>query len=170
MILSENMLALLSAQYAHEYSNALFYDALHSWADMRGFDGSAAFLKAQSDGERAHAAKVLAYIGDRNAELAPMVPEIVAAKPATLLELFQSVRTRETDTTDAIYAIRAQAEAEGDAATCAWLMQPDGLIIEQIEEERVSQTILDRWAMRSVGGGVSGEIDHDMDVWIKGMV
>ena len=177
MILSANMLALLSAQYGHETANSLFYHALQSWAEMRGLDGTAAFMAKQAAGERSHADAVLGYIHDRNEQLAlgPLV--VPAASPAHFRDVFDLAQARERETTAMILAIKAQAEAEGDAATCAWLMQPGGLVLEQVEEERVIQSVIDRLNARdgmvALSGEVvpmaanPGEVVHDIDVWLK---
>jgi len=180
MILSANMLSLLSAQYAHEIKNALAYASMQSWAEMRGLDGTAAFFAGQSKGETDHANMVLAYIHARNEQLATGLPISWPTEfPASFVGQFLQAQAIERATTDAIYAIKAQAEAEGDYATCAWLSRPDGLILEQVEEENVIQTILDRVTARrglvtldqedggTVPAEMPGEVIHDIDAWLK---
>jgi ferritin len=165
MILSANMLAFLTAQYGHETGNSLFYAALWSWAEMRGLDGTAAFFAAQSKDEQEHAEKVLAYIHDRNEQLGAISVDFSPTVPADFAGLFTLAQAREQATTAQIYALKAQAMAENDYATCAWLDAPGGLILEQIEEERVIQNILDRIAIR----GTDPAAVHDIDVWIAGI-
>jgi len=184
MILSANILTLLCRQYSHEIANSLFYTSLHSWAEMRGLDGTAAYMAKQAAGERGHADLILGYIHDRNEQLTlsslDMPAEVPAEVPASFVDLFLLAQARERMTTDMIAAIKAQSEIEGDIFTCAWLMQPASLIIEQIEEERTIQTILDRITARrglvpmdsssSVDmAEMPGEVIHDIDVWIKGL-
>jgi len=180
MILSANVLTLLCRQYSHEIANSLFYASLQSWAEMRGLDGTAAYMAAQAKGELAHADKVLRYIHDRNEQLALAPLEIQATAPASFVDLFMLSQARERLTTDMIAAIKAQAEAEGDMLTCAWIVQPSGLAMEQIEEERTIQTILDRITARrgmvplDASEGVDmaempGNVIHDIDCWIKGL-
>lgn len=177
MILSANILSLLSAQYSHETANSLFYHALQSWAEMRGLDGTAAFMAKQASGELDHADKVLAYIHDRNEQLNLGPVTIPASSPAHFRDVFEMAQARERDTTSAILAIKAQAEIEGDAATCAWLMQTGGLVLEQAEEERVIQSIIDRLNARdgmvpldsteTAMASSPGEVIHDIDTWLK---
>lgn len=177
MVLSANMLSLLSAQYGHETANSLFYTALQSWAEMRGLDGTAAFMAGQAAGERKHADMVLAYIHDRNEQLNLGPINVPPASPAHFLDVFTLAQAREVATTESVLSIKAQAEAEGDAATCAWLYAPGGLVLEQVEEERVIQSVLDRIKART--GGINfagetvpaadtpGEVIHDIDAWLK---
>ena len=163
MILSGNILNLLSVQYSHETANSIFYAALQSWADMRGLTGTASFFRKQSEGERGHADHVLSYIHDRNEQLAPKPVEIPVLTVGTFTDLFKLAQERERLTSEMILAIKTQAEAEGDGATCQWLLDPDGLIKEQVEEENVIQTILDRIAIDPTAG------PHLLDVWIGGL-
>lgn len=164
MILSANILTLLSAQYAHEIGNSLFYAMLQSWMEMRGFDGAAAFFKAQSEGERSHADSILAYIDDRNEELSLEPVAVPYAKPASYLDAFMAVQERERETTDKIVGIVEQSKIEHDAATFAWFNREGGLVLEQVEEEAIIQTVLDRLASR----GTDAATYHDIDVWLKG--
>jgi ferritin len=165
MILSANMISFLTAQYGNETANSVFYASLQSWAEMRGLDGTAAFLEKQSKGERDHADMILSYIHDRNEQLKSVDMSILPAVPVDFPSLFAMVQGREQATSEQIYAIKAQAEAEGDAMTCAWIMQPGGLILEQCEEERLIQTIIDRITIR----GTDAATAHDIDVWISGL-
>ena len=178
MILSANMLSLLSSQYAHEASNALKYAALQSWADMRGLDGTASFFEKQSKGETDHANKVLAYIQARNEQLQVCPIDWNIAIPGSYQGAFASALEIERATTDKLYALKEQAEAERDLASCAWLMQSDGLILEQVEEERVIQSVIDRILVRTgalpilMGEDVpmsseTGSAVHDIVAWLK---
>lgn len=179
MILSANLLTLLCRQYAHEVTNSLVYASFQSWADMRGLDGTAAFFASQAKGERDHADMVLKYIHDRSEQLAVMPIDVSGAvAPSSFVGLFLAAQELERGTSDAIAEIRAQAEVERDMMTCAWLVQPSGLVMEQIEEEATIQTILDRITARRglvpLNGELEadmaempGEIIHDIDCWIK---
>ena len=181
MTLSTNILEMLTTQYYHEVGNSILYALLQSWADMRGLDGTAAFFASQSKGERDHADMVLAYIHDRNEQLAlgtvPPVEPLPDGMPNTYLGLFTAALAREIETTDKIKAIRFQAVNEGDAMTFAWLDQPGGLVLEQVEEINTIQTILDRINTRmgnvSLDGAdvtpaeMPGEVIHDIDCWLK---
>jgi len=180
MILSANVLTLLCRQYSHEIANSLFYASLQSWAEMRGLDGTAAYMAAQGLDELKHAGQVLDYIHDRNEQLALSAFDLPAASPASFVDLFMLAQARERLTTDMIAEIDAQATSEGDMLTRAWLIQPSGLAMEQLEEERTIQTILDRITARrgmvplDASEGVDmaempGNVIHDIDCWIKGL-
>lgn len=167
MLLASTISALLSRQYYHEIGNHIFYSILASWADNRGLDGAVAFCKKQAAGELEHALSIAKYITDRNDELAPgAVPS--AEKPTDFENLFTAVQARELMTTDFIMELLSVATRDGDAATAAWLNAPGGLVLEQVEEENLIQTILDRIAVRRQGDE-SGAWIHDIDEWLKGL-
>jgi len=88
----------------------------------------------------------------------------------TFVAQFDSALALEVDTTAAIARVYAQAMAESDMMTGAWLAQPGGLILEQVEEENVIQTIIDRIIARAAystaGADLNGDVVHDIDVWI----
>ncbi len=92
MILSANMLLLLSRQYSHEMANSIFYRLLASWAEMRGLDGTAKFFAGQSADEIKHAESVAAYIEERNEELSFDVLAPVNTKPATYSDAFTAAQ------------------------------------------------------------------------------
>jgi ferritin len=179
MILSANMLTLLSAQYSHEIANSLAYTAMQSWAEMRGLNGTACFFKKAGSDERDHADMILAYIHDRNEQLDVQAVALHPSAADNFLGQFMAAQVIERMTTDLIANIRDQAEAERDMMTCAWLAAPAGLILEQVEEENIIQTILDRISARM--GNVSldgsdvtpaetpGAVIHDIDAWLGGL-
>lgn len=178
MILSANMLSLLSRQYAIEVENALRYASLMTWSEMRGLDGTSAFFEKQSVGESDHAAIVLKYIHSRNEQMVASSITWPGTFPESFVDQFLIAQETERATTEALSAIYAQATIEGDCLTSAWLMQASGLLMEQIEEERIIQTILDRVTARrglvplnglsdTFMAELPGEIIHDIDVWIK---
>ena len=68
MLLSANMLSMLTEQYRHEILNSLRYDQRRAWCEAEGFIGSAAFWKQEAEGERGHANKVLGFLIDRSAK------------------------------------------------------------------------------------------------------
>lgn len=165
MILSKNILSLLTRQYYHEISNHLFYSAYQVQAEFQGLTGFSEFLKSQAEGELLHAGKVKQFIIDRNSKLESGSPEQALTVDNWPLA-FKAIQTREVKTTEMLNEILSQAMAEGDTFSFQWLIDPEGLIKEQIEEENIIQTILDHFAIR----GDDTAAIHDLDTWIKGLV
>lgn len=160
------VLALLTKQYYHELANSIRYEMRSAWADYRGLDGTAEFFAKEAEGERGHAAKVLAYIKDRNQALAAGVVDTGEnADYLSFNQLFETANEFELLTTAMLEAIHAEAELAGDTLTCQWLYDSDGLLKEQVEEENLYRTILDRIEQR----GFDQASIHDIDIWLKSL-
>jgi len=158
--LSAAALALLQEQYRHETSNSLRYFARSSWARFRGFEATADFFSREAEGERKHALIVQKWIEDRNETL---IPEPYSYSDSSSFvsfnDLFSSALEVERLTTAMLNAIYGQALSDGDYQL---VTQVSELVIEQIEEENLYQTILDRIQAR----GNDTSAAHDIDAWI----
>jgi ferritin len=160
--LSAGMLSSLNSLYRHEITNHLTYRQFQAWASFRGLTCSEKWLKSQAEGESSHAERVFSYILDRN-EVAEPAPFSFSAHPAdNFNDIFAAILEVERGTTAAWSACYSAAMAEGDYMTAQWIMDSSGLMREQIEEENVAQTILDRIAIR----GQDAAAIHDLDLWI----
>lgn len=158
--LSAAALAMLQEQYRHETCNEFRYMARSSWARFRGLEGIADFFKQEAKGEHKHSIIVKTWIEDRNEAL--IIEPLAYDEPsvwATFAELFETAIAVEYDTTQRLNAIYAQALEERDYQL---VTQVSELVIEQIEEENLYRTILDRIAQRGNDAGAA----HDVDVWV----
>jgi ferritin len=144
MRLSSFVLTALNAQAEHELSNEKKYRVLASWADFIGLSGCASFLRKQADGEHEHFLKVVSYIEDRNEKYISAGSVVPDYTPASFRDAFVFAYEIETGTTEKINQLYQIAQTAGDYATCQWLLDSAGLIKEQVEEENLTQTILDR--------------------------
>lgn len=159
-ILSAVLLDMLQEQFRHETSNALRYVARSSWARMRGLEATADFFSREAKGEYEHADKIRQIIEDRNCALMPE-PYSYADSSAfsRFNDLFASAMEVERGTTARLTMIAQAALNDGDLMLFG-AIQP--MIAEQVEEENLYQTILDRIAAR----GDDAASVHDVDVWI----
>ena len=164
MNLSENILSMLCTQFRHEKSNELRYTQRRAYADYKGFNNIAEFFKKQAEGEAEHAEKVASYIMDRSDVLKIEPLDFLDPSPdfgsLNVPALFESSLIVEQETTASLYAIYAAAMQEGDYMTASWLFSD--LIPEQVEEEKIYQSTIDR--INAYPACPSR--DHDIDVWI----
>ena len=164
--LSQGMIALLSQQYKHETANSLRYYQRSMYAEMIGLSGIASFYKKQAEGEREHADRVLSYVNDRNVMIAMAGltfddPDINIG--TDIVKTFESALIVEQTTTAMIEEMLKTARGERDYMTEQWLLDPSGLLKEQVEEEYLYQTIIDRInQMRN-----SASLAHDLDVYLS---
>jgi ferritin len=158
------MIETLGRQYQHETKNALRYYQRAIFAEQIGLTHIAAFFRKQADGERGHADAVMQFAVDRSA-IIPLSgltftdPDIMSGTDP--VALFVSAREIENETTAMIEGILQQARDEKDFMTEQWILDPDGLLKEQCEEQNLYQTIIDHIAQM---GGPS--MIHDLDAWI----
>ena len=163
MTISSNMLSMLSAQMQHELENKLFYQNLASYAAFNGLDGTCAWMSKQAAGEQEHSDKIKKYIEDRNETAYLTEAEVEAPVIGNYRDMFVMTQEREWLTTDYLQNISKAALTEGDMMTFG-VMQD--MIAEQIEEENIVQTVLDRITSRCGSSIMDGCAVHDIDVWL----
>lgn len=165
-VLSDNMLQLLGAQYREETMNSLRYYQRATFADYIGLSSIAEFFKQEAEGERGHADKIYEYVNAKN-HILPIsglqFTDADIAPTTDFVELFRTALDVELATTGKLEHILAVARDEHDDMTEQWLMDKNGLIREQVEEENLYQTILDM-ANQNIK---SPALAVEMDNWIK---
>jgi ferritin len=145
------MSALLNKQIETEANASHVYLAMASWVEVSGYEGAAAFLYGHSDEERMHMLKLLRYVNERGGH--GVVPEIKAPREKfkSLGEIFEDLLQHEIKVSAEINKIVDAALSEKDYAThnfLQWYVQ------EQMEEERLARTVLDKF--RLIGGDKGG--------------
>ena len=142
MRISTEMTKAINDQISYEASSANAYIAIGSWCERTGYDGSASFFFEQAVEENGHMLKFLHYLNGVGAEA--IIPAI-EKPPGTFESLesaFQFALNGEQTVTKAIYDLVDMTEKEKDRSTYSFLQW---FIIEQIEEETLFQTILQKF-------------------------
>ena len=85
---------------------------------------------------------MVAYCEQRNIDLEFVPVESVNLSFDTVLDIALEVLAVEQKTTSMLKEMVQQAWADGDLLTYEWLMKD--LIVEQIEEEEIAQTLIDQ--------------------------
>ena len=142
-----------------EYSSRL-YLAMAIWCDVNGYPGASKFLYEHADEERMHMMKLVHYINERNGKAELMVIEKPTDEFDSLLDVFEKVMEHEVYITDAINSLYEVASNEKDYTTMNFLQW---YITEQLEEETLFSTILDK--IKLVGTDKAGmfHIDKELD-------
>lgn len=140
-MLSEKLETLLNNQVQHEFSAQNWYLSMSSWADIKGYHGTASFFLEQSKEEQFHAMKIFHYINERDGHaIAPAI-----AKPdsefKSIRHLFERGLELEQENTAKINKLMDAAQDENDHATEQFLQW---YVDEQVEEEDLFRTILDK--------------------------
>ena len=142
-----------------EYSSRL-YLAMAIWCDVNGYPGASKFLYEHADEERMHMMKLVHYVNERNGKAELMVIEKPTDEFDSLQDVFEKVMEHEVYITEAINSLYEVASNEKDYTTMNFLQW---YITEQLEEETLFSTILDK--IKLVGTDKAGmfHIDKELD-------
>lgn len=132
---------ILNSQVEKEAFSSNLYLAMASWAENNGFEGVAKWLYAQSDEERMHMLKFIAYINERGGKAVIPALKKPELKYKDVKGLFTEVLKHEVYITESINEIVAECINEKDFSTQNWIQW---FVTEQIEEEASVQAIIDK--------------------------
>jgi ferritin len=162
-MVSKKIEQALNAQMEKEAMSSQIYLAMASWAEVQGLEGIAAFLYRHSDEERMHALKLMRYINERGGHA--VVPAL--SKPPKELrgitDIFQSIFQQEVEVTAEINKLVDLCLKDKDYTTHNFLQW---YVAEQIEEERLARTLLDK--LNLIGGDKGGLYLFDRDLQAMG--
>lgn len=164
-MLSKKIESILNKQLGIESFASHKYLAMASWCDTQGFEGAANFLYEHSDEERMHMMKFFRYINDKGG--CAIVPEV--AKPRTefnsINEVFEYAYEGECQVSQAVNEIAAVAMEERDHTTYNFIQW---FVTEQLEEEILYRTILDKIGLIGEGANSLFLIDQEIGRRVKG--
>ena len=151
--------AIIEQIKKEEYSSRL-YLAMASWCEKKGYQGAAAFLYKHTDEERGHMLKLIHYLNDRGGYAKLMDVGEPPFDYDTLMGVFEQILEHEQYITASINDLYEVCVGEKDYTTASFL---NWFITEQIEEESLMNTILDK--MKLAGNETSGlfHIDKELD-------
>lgn len=147
-----------------EYSSRL-YLTMAIWSEANGFPGAADFLYEHAEEERMHMLKLIHYVNDRGGNCELLDVKVPPLKYESVLDIFTQIKEHEEYVTDSINQLYQVTMDERDYTTGNFLQW---YITEQIEEESLFNTILDK--IRLVGSDKSGmfHIDKELEGMIGG--
>lgn len=158
-MLSKKIEKALNEQVKIEAESSQFYLAMASWAETKGFAGVAAFLYAHSDEERLHQLKLIKFINERGGHA--VIPMLIKPKETfkTVREVFENLLKHETHVTQTINELVHVCLQEKDYTTHNFMQW---YVAEQIEEEALARTIMDK--MKLIGDDNGGLYLFDRDI------
>ena len=158
-MLSKKLEKALNNQVRIEAESSQAYLSMASWAEIKGLEGIATFMYAHSDEERLHMLKLIKYINERGGHA--RISELKAPKTNfdTFQKMFQELYDHELFVSNSINELVHVALEEKDYATHNFLQW---YVAEQIEEEALARTILDK--INLIGNDKGGLYLFDRDV------
>lgn len=149
----------LNDQIEKEASSSQYYLAMASWAENNGLNGTAKFMYLHSDEERFHMLKLVKFVNERGGKA--IVPAI--NKPPVEFDNLESVFAllleHEIKVTESINNLVDICLQEKDYSTHNFVQW---YVSEQLEEEALARTILDK--LRLIGGDKGGMYMFDRDL------
>ena len=150
-MLSKKVEKALNNQIKIEAESSQVYLSMASWAEVKGLEGIAGFMYGHSDEERMHMLKLVKYVNERggHAKITELkAPEI---EFGTFQKMFQKLYDHEIFVSNSINDLVHITLEEKDYATHNFLQW---YVAEQIEEEALARTILDK--INVIGNDMGG--------------
>jgi ferritin len=149
----------LNEQIEKEASSSQFYLAMASWAETQGLSGTANFMYAHSDEERFHMLKLVKFVNERGGTA--VIPGLETPPSAfeSLSNVFGLLLEHELMVTDSINNLVDICLQEKDYTTYNFMQW---YVSEQLEEEALARTILDKVNM--IGTDKAGLYMFDRDL------
>ena len=149
----------LNEQIKKEASSSQYYLAMASWAENNGLNGTAKFMYLHSDEERFHMLKLIKFVNERGGTA--IVPAV--GQPPVNFENLETVFTllldHEIKVTESINNLVDVCLQEKDYTTHNFVQW---YVSEQLEEEALARTVLDK--LKLIGGDKGGMYMFDRDL------
>lgn len=149
----------LNDQIQKEGSSSQFYLAMASWAENNGLNGTAKFLYTHSDEERFHMLKLVKFVNERGGKAIIPSVEKPPVEFESLTHVFELLLQHELMVTESINNLVDVCLQEKDYTTHNFVQW---YVSEQLEEEALARTILDK--LKLIGNDHGGMYMFDRDL------
>ena len=158
-MLTEKMEKALNDQIRVEAESSQAYLSMASWAEVKGLEGISQFMYKHSDEERMHMLKLIKYVNERGGHAYITDLKAPETEFGTFQKMFQDLYDHEIFVSRSINELVHVSLEEKDYATHNFLQW---YVAEQIEEEALARTILDK--INLIGNDKGGLYLFDRDV------
>jgi ferritin len=150
----------LNDQIKKEASSSQYYLAMASWAEANGLNGTASFMYTHSDEERFHMLKLVKFVNERGGQA--IIPQLEAPPKDfnNLKSVFESLLEHEIMVTESINNLVDLCLQEKDYTTHNFIQW---YVSEQLEEEALARTVLDKLNLIGNDSGGMYMFDRDME-------
>lgn len=158
-MLSKTIEAALNEQIRVEAESSQVYLGMAAWAECNGLNGVASFMYAHSDEERMHMLKLVKFVNERGGKA--RIPALTQppAQWDSVQDIFSKLLEHETSVTAEINKVVDVCLSEKDYTTHNFMQW---YVSEQIEEEALARTILDK--LNLIGNDKGGMYLFDRDL------
>ncbi|MCL6267004.1 ferritin [Flagellimonas myxillae] len=158
-MLSKKLEKALNEQIRIEAESSQVYLSMACWAEVQGMEGVAGFMYGHSDEERMHMLKLVKYVNERGGHAHVSALKAPKTEFGTLQEMFQELYDHELFVSKSINELVHVTLQEKDYATHNFLQW---YVAEQLEEEALARTVLDK--INLIGNDKGGLYLFDRDI------
>lgn len=158
-MLQKSIEKALNDQIRIEAESSQIYLAMACWAEVKGLEGVAGFMYNQSNEERDHMLKLVKFVNERGGHAQVSALKAPNVTFTSFKEMFEKLFEHEVFVSASINELVHITLQEKDYATHNFLQW---YVAEQIEEEAVARTILDKINM--IGDDKGGLYLFDRDI------
>ncbi|WP_335965052.1 ferritin [Galbibacter sp. PAP.153] len=158
-MLAKKIETVLNNQITVEAESSQIYLAMACWAEVKGLEGVAQFMYDQSNEEREHMLKLVKFINERGGHAKISALKAPNVTFGSFQEMFQMLHDHEILVSESINNLVHITLEEKDYATHNFLQW---YVAEQIEEEAMARTILDK--INLIGDDKGGLYLFDRDI------
>lgn len=158
-MLSKKVEEALNEQILMEGASSNYYLAMAVWAEQNGYSGVSDFLYTHSDEERFHMLKLVKYINERDGVAIIPAFDAPTTKYSSVKELFEKLYDHEVMVTKSIGELVGICLDERDFTTHNFLQW---YVSEQLEEEALAKTIIDKIKLMGNDSGAWYHFDRDI--------
>ncbi len=151
--------AALNAQIEKEANASQFYLSMASWAENNGLSGTAKFMYTHSDEERFHMLKLVKFVNERGGKAIIPSLQMPPNDFKDLEDIFTRLLEHEMGVTQSINDLVGLCLEERDYTTNSFVQW---YVSEQLEEEALARTILDK--IKLIGNDKGGMYLFDKDL------
>lgn len=158
-MLSKKLEKALNEQIRIEAESSQVYLSMACWAEVKGLEGVAGFMYGHSDEERLHMLKLVKYVNERGGHAHVSALKAPKTEFGTLQKMFQELYDHEIFVSQSINELVHVTLEEKDYATHNFLQW---YVAEQLEEEALARTVLDK--INLIGNDKGGLYLFDRDI------
>jgi len=129
--MSDQLTALFNLQVTMELGASISYLQMAFYLEAESLTGTAAWMRAQSDEEKAHAVRFADFVVDRGNEVEIGTVEAPLHSFDGVESVFEAALSQERGVTAAISEMYTTAHAEADVSALALIQE---FLTEQVEE------------------------------------
>ena len=150
----------LNHQIELEAYSSQVYLAMASWAECEGYGGIANFMYMHSDEERQHMLKLIKFVNERGGKAVIPALKKPPVSYKSVKDVFDNLLKHEVHVTNEINSLVEICLKERDYTTHNFLQW---YVSEQIEEEALARTIMDKIRLIGTDNAALYMFDRDIE-------